>query len=206
MSSKWLVLLCANCLISQSASAQNWDWGAEPWDDLRGSITSVYAGAVAGLQLSDGGAGAFDHGAGFVAGGQFGIAFAPWRLESEVVYQRTDYDDAIDATFDLDVIRGTLSLYYDLQPIAALGGMSPYLGGGMGAAYLEVSGTDGNAFEDDTTTFTLHGEFGLNFPLTDHAAVAPHYRFEWFDSGGETEGAADDFYAHAFRVAVRVLF
>ena len=206
MPSKWLVGFFVGCLITEAAWAQDSDWGDEPWDDPQAGTPSVYAGAVAGVQFSDGGAGAFDHSSGYVAGGQLGVAFASWRLESEIVYQQTDYEDAVDASFDLEVVRGALGLYYDVEPIAALSGLAPYLGGGLGVASLEVSGTDGNAFEDETTSFTLHGELGLNLPLTENVVVAPHYRFEWFDSGGETEGSDDDFYAHAVRIAVRFLF
>ncbi len=206
MGSKGWFCFLTSCLLAQPASAQDWNWGDEPWDDLLDSRPSLYAAAVAGAQLSDGGAGAFDHNAGYVAGGQFGIVLKPWRVESEITYQRTDYDDAVDLTFDLEVIRGTIGLYYDVKPIAALGGISPYAGGGLGAASLEVSGTDGNGFKDDTISFTLHGETGINLSLTDQIAVAPHYRFEWFDSGGETAGANDDFYAHALRVSLRVFF
>lgn len=112
MRSKWSICISsAAYLVCGSASAQTWNWGNEPWDNLREDITSIYAGPVAGVQLSDDGAGAFDHDPGYVLGGQFGVTFAPWRLESEVVYQRTDYDDAVDNTFDLQAIRGTLGLY-----------------------------------------------------------------------------------------------
>lgn len=50
----------------------------------------------------------------------------------------------------------------------------------MGVANLKVSGTDRNDFRDDVTTFTLHGELGLNLPLMERLITA---------SNGSTQAA-----------------
>jgi hypothetical protein len=45
----------------------------------------------------------------------------------------------------------------------------------------------------------------LNVNLTGNFAIAPHYRFEWFDTN-EVANLQDDLYAHALRVTGRFSF
>ena len=137
--------------------------------------------------------------------GQVGYGFGSWRAQAEVAYQFVEFEDVDDDEFDTNIIRGTLSLFYDFAPISILDAPSPYVGGGIGIANIAIDGEDGNDFEDDETGVTFHGELGLTYDLTDSFALMPQYRFEWFDTN-EVADVQDDLFSHAFGVAGRYHF
>ena len=146
-----------------------------------------------------------DFDSGSAVRGQVGYDFGSWRAQAEVAYQFVEFEDADGDEFDTDIIRGTLSLFYDFAPIAIFDAPSPYIGGGIGMANIAIDGEDGNDLEDDETGMTFHGELGLTYNLTDRFALMPQYRFEWFDTN-EVADAQDDLFSHAFGVAGRYHF
>lgn len=146
-----------------------------------------------------------DFNSGSAVRGQVGYGFGSLRAQAEVAYQFVEFEDVDDDEFDTNIIRGTLSLFYDFAPISILDRPTPYVGGGIGIANIAVDGEDGNDFEDDETGVTFHGELGLTYNLTDKFALMPQYRFEWFDTN-EVADVQDDLFSHAFGVAGRYHF
>ena len=192
-----VLLLCSCALLAaEPASAQPWTRG-----------NHLYLGYVNGLEFFAGGD-EFDYEPAYVFAGQIGYVFGQWRAEGELAYEDTTFDNANDNDFDLEVIRLGASVFYDMPPLTAVGGASPYAGGGIGIANVAVAATaNDNDFEEDATVFTFHGETGISFNVASRVAITPHYRFEWFDSGGQKIGTIDkDFYAHTLRIAARVSF
>lgn len=166
--------------------------------------TGIYMGIVGGPQFFNGGDVAFDYNTGYVIGGQLGYKFGSWRAEAEISYESSEFRDVDNDVFDFEVIRGGVSLFYDLATAPAHDALSPYIGGGIGASNINAEGTDDSTFEDDETGLTLHSEIGMTIKMTQSIAIAPHYRFEWFETG--IAGFDDYFHAHAFRVAARLGF
>ncbi|MGH1481692.1 MAG: outer membrane protein [Geminicoccales bacterium] len=182
-------------LMTNSAIAQSWS-----------RDNHFYIGYVNGIEFFGGGDD-FDYEPAYAFAGQVGYAFGQWRAEGELTYEDTTFDNANNSDFDLEIIRFAASLFYDLPPLSAVGGASPYAGGGLGISNVSVAATaNNNDFEDDTAAFTFHGEVGINFNVASRLAIVPHYRFEWFDSGGELGTIDNNFYTHALRVAARVSF
>ncbi|MGI9436650.1 MAG: outer membrane protein [Geminicoccaceae bacterium] len=168
------------------------------------SGTGLIVGIVGSSQFFDGGENVFDYDTGYGIGGQLGYRLGQWRAMAEIGYNGSDFRDAGNDVFDVEIIRGDVSLFYDFGTAAALGNVTPYLGGGVGAANITVKGTGNSSFEDDETGITLHGEIGFSVGVTESFAIVPQYRLEWFDTG--VAGFDENFYAHAFRVAAQLGF
>lgn len=91
----------------------------------------------------------------------------------------------------------TIGGYYDIQ---TKGGVSPYVGVGVGFASWEI---DYGALDSDGTDLAAFGEFGLNIKAGRNATFAPSYRFLWIDNG---EQGIDDSSAHIFKAGIRFFF
>ena len=141
----------------------------------------------------------------YESGGQLNIlagAFlGPLRPEIELSSQYAEFDpDNSQFDGDFDVFRATVSLYFDVATIDVSwikGGLTPYLGGGLGIAVADIEG-----FNDDDTGFTYHGEFGVNIPVFRQLSVVPAYRYERSDF----DEFDDDTEAHTIRAGVRYTF
>lgn len=100
---------------------------------------------------------------------------------------------------DVDQLTLHAAAYYDFNA----GGLSPYVGGGLGLTRTDVdAGTVGvAAFTGDRNTdFSAFGEAGLSVPITDRLSIAPGVRYSWVDTSG------DNFGAWTFRTALRFAF
>ena len=146
---------------------------------------------------------------GFGVGVQLGYKHWVWRLEAEFEYGRSGYQsiDALgsstDVDGDFDIYRWTGGVYYDLDNLSRF---TPYFGGGLGVAYVDVDDvSDGVVTVDgeSDTYFTTHGEVGLTIGLSDRFAVVPAYRYLWMNTGG---GGLDDDTAHLLKVGARYNF
>jgi len=146
-----------------------------------------------------------DFESGSIVRGQVGYGFGSWRAEAEVGYQFVDFEDADGDEFDTDIIRGALSLFYDFAPLPIHDTPTPYIGGGIGIANIDVEGEDGNDVEDDETGVSFHAELGLSYNLTTSFALMPQYRFEWFNTN-EVADLQGGLFSHAFGVAGRYYF
>ena len=199
LSRKFFVLTFLATVATTGASAQS----------LYGD-TGLYLGAVGGVQffggLELGNGDEVDFEPGYTVGGQVGYDFGQLRLEGELTYQAAEFEDGVGATFDTTVIRGSANLLFDItEIITEFGNLTPYAGGGVGIANIEVEGTDGNSFSDDETGLAFHGEGGIAIGIGSNLALVPNYRFEWV-AGNDVAGLDGDLYGHALRLTGQVSF
>lgn len=200
-------LLAAPLLLALSAPA-----ASQPLHSSDGPYVE-FSGGYVSLSDVDGDVGGVDaeveYNDGFAIGAQLGYKQNAFRVALEFEYGRAGFDSVsvggVEANVDgdFDIYRGTAGLYYDFDNNS---GLTPYVGGGLGAAYVDVEDTTiaGVTFEGDSDTyFTAHGEAGLSFAATERVAIVPAYRFIWFDS---SESGFEDDTAHLFKVGLRFRF
>ena len=175
-----------------------------PIEALAQSATAgsgIYFGVITGPEIIAGGADAFDYNTGYVVGAQAGLRFGQWRAQGELAYGESEFRDIDNDVFDIDIIRGNVSLLYDLPTTPAVDALSPFVGGGLGVSNIE---TTGDGFKDDDTGLTLHGEVGMAIAITQSTSLVPQYRYEWFEQG--VAGFDDYFHSHSFRIGAQVGF
>lgn len=153
----------------------------------------------------------YDH-PGYVVAGQIGYAFATnIRAEAEIAYTASTAEATLSSILlvndiindvDVETLSGTVGLYLDLWP---LGAFVPYVGGGLGVAYVEVQ-EDGGA-DNDQTSFAAFGEAGIPWSLTPEASIVPSIRFNWIatEEDGD-EIFADNLYNTQLRIGFRYGF
>jgi opacity protein-like surface antigen len=118
----------------------------------------------------------------FVFGGAAGYKFPWFRLEANVSYRRNDVDkvkaDGADTGGDGDVesLVGLVNAYLDLDldlPVR------PFVGGGIGAAYLKVDAGDNSPIDvdDDAGAFAWNLLAGVGYDVTESVALTATYRY-----------------------------
>jgi opacity protein-like surface antigen len=117
---------------------------------------------------------------GFTVGGVVGSHFFDYlRAEAEASFARYDIDECISDTVKCFVPDGDVSAFYLLGNLwfdFNLGGFSPYIGGGIGGARVDV---DTSSFPDDSDWgFAFQAGAGVRFGLTDALQVDIGYRFK----------------------------
>jgi opacity protein-like surface antigen len=117
---------------------------------------------------------------GFTAGAVVGSHFFDYlRAEVEASYARYDIDECSTGTVKCAVSDGDVSAFYLLGNLwfdFNLGGFSPYIGGGIGGARVDV---DTSTFPDDSDWgFAFQAGAGVRFDLTDALQVDVGYRFK----------------------------
>ena len=149
---------------------------------------------------------------GYVVAGQIGYAFATnIRAEAEVAYAASTAEATLssillanDVVNDVDVetLSGTVGIYLDLWP---LGSFVPYVGGGLGVAYVEIQ--EDGVSSNDQTQLAAFGEAGLPWSLTPEASIVPSVRFNWIatEEDGD-EIFADNLYNTQLRIGFRYGF
>lgn len=132
------------------------------------------------------------------------------RAEAEIGFGSTEFDSVsgngttVDLSADVDILSVMANVYYDFN---AGSRFSPYVGGGVGFARIDVGdltanlgGTTVTASGDESTEFTAAGEIGLSIAVSDSVVVAPAYRYTWLDDG---DNGFDDDTAHTFKIGLR---
>ena len=145
-------------------------------------------------EIEDGGAEAeieYDF-PGYVFGGQLGYALnTNVRLEAEVAYGQSDGDAVLevlgvelaDANYDFSILTATGAVYFDLWP---LGSIVPYIGAGLGYAYVE---NEVNNIDDTQHAFTAFGEGGIPLPITPDLSLVPAVSVLLGENRGGCRGA-----------------
>ncbi len=170
---------------------------------LPAMIDSVYVGGSLGpVFYEDNSIDAFD--LDYETGGQItafgGVRIGALRIEAEIGSQGTEFDPSNSAfDGDIDIFRATANLYLDLGtfPVGLVKTITPYVGGGVGVAAVDIEG-----FEDDTSAFTFHGEVGASFPIWRNIDLVPAYRYERSDF----DDFDDDQVGHVVRMGARYNF
>jgi len=117
-----------------------------------GYYTSIQIGIAANsqadLKFTDGTRGTSDIDPGMVVSGAFGYRFFPWlRAEGELGYFDGEFDKSSSSS--MDVMTYMANVYLDWQNNS---GFTPYVGVGLGLAYLSVDVSE--SFVDSGTTYT----------------------------------------------------
>jgi outer membrane protein OmpA-like peptidoglycan-associated protein len=131
---------------------------------------------------------------GFIAGGAVGYKFGPFRLELDLDY-RDNGVKSINVTNGggfgagltgassspsgrVTSLTELINGIYDLPWRPA--GLSPYVGLGIGATALKLSGfhvAGTNLVGDDDIVFAVQPSIGVRYPLNDAASIGLEYRF-----------------------------
>ncbi|MGI9452724.1 MAG: porin family protein [Geminicoccaceae bacterium] len=119
------------------------------------------------------------------------------RAEAELLYESADIEDTFGFA-DIEVFRGTISGYFDFNPIN-MGGypLSPYVGGGFGFANVDLV--------DDDTELTWHAEGGVSVPIANNLEIVPGLRFEYITID-QNNIEDDSIWVTQVRVGVRYSF
>ena len=162
---------------------------------------------------------------GVYIGGTGGFDFGFFRLEGELSYRYSDINEITDQTrgiqfHDVDGNLGVFAMmanaYFDLHNASPI---TPYVGGGIGFAVLQLSDTfgvnsqGGGEFlypEDDDTVFAYQVGAGLEIALNPMVSLDVGYRYFATDTArfesGFTGTTELKFESHNALVGVRVKF
>jgi opacity protein-like surface antigen len=140
------------------------------------------------------------------------------RFERELSYIRNGNDATrFDTTGGFDVLSGhtdAVFLLANLWKDIDLGGISPYVGGGLGAAYLSSKGSYNPGggvvgWDDSEIGLAIQLGAGLRFALNDRLAVDAGYRLRAVidasfdgDPTFNDENGAFSFYSHSAQLGV----
>lgn len=164
-----------------------------------------------------------DHELGYQIAGQLGYRLQTnIRLEGEIAYSHNDAERTfslgnsdLDIDQELSILSGTGGVFFDLWPV---GRFVPYIGGGLGFAFVEVD-SENDLGKVDQTVITAFAEGGLPIDITPELSISPSIRFSWYGTDEESDGAlsngvtvtenvliAENLYNTQFRVALRYGF
>lgn len=181
-----------------------------------------YVGAEGGVNYMgkdkvDGGKAKFDLGPAFV--GQVGYGFGAVRTEAELGWRTNGVDkiEGLKAKGDVSPLTLMGNVYYD---IATGTPWTPYLGAGIGAAYLSADKVrlDNAAvdyrIDDSNTVFAYQGIAGVEYALNDNLSIKGDYRYLATTEGKfKTKGALSggekvkyDYESHAIMVGFTYKF
>ncbi len=147
----------------------------------------VYVGAKFGLSIlsdsnittSDGYSSEFSYDNGFGMNLALGYKFPMFRLEGEVAYYANDLDGYSDrngsgeADGDIKNLSGMLNAYFDFANSTFI---TPYVGGGVGVAKVDLS-DQSFTWDDSDTVYAYQGMAGVNFALTKQLSIDAEYRY-----------------------------
>jgi outer membrane protein OmpA-like peptidoglycan-associated protein len=160
---------------------------------------------------------------GYGVGGAVGYDFGQFRIEGEIAYRDNDIDEGRDpsgspfpASGDISALSLMANAYVDIATGSAL---TPYIGGGIGAGQVDLSGstTTGSFIDDDGWGFALQGVAGAGYALSDNVEVFAEGRIlTIFDPGLSSTGNAqagipplemdDDYLAYGAFGGLRINF
>ncbi len=157
---------------------------------------------------------------GWMAEGAIGYAHeSGFRGEIAVGYRKNDLDEIKvsvaglgsasasaggDITATTVMVNGYYDAYFDRQRRWAL-----YLGGGVGAAYLDLSGLSvgglAGSFNDDDTVFAYQGSTGISFAATQNVVLSLGYQYLATEDP-EFGGVDAEYQTHNVVAGARFLF
>lgn len=158
------------------------------WHGLVGPYVSAFGGWN---KLQD--EGGFDFDDGYVAGAAIGGKTKWARAELEGSFRENDLE-GVAAGGQVKQTAIMLNAYWDIETGTRF---TPYLGAGLGTAYVDVDTTGG----DDNWEFAYQGMAGANFAIDPRWTVGAEYRYF-----GTTEVGSTDINNHAVLGNVRYAF
>jgi len=162
---------------------------------------------------------------GFMVGGAVGYRWNQFRVETELSYRQNDVDEIdfgsagrFDGAGDVSALTGFVNVFYDVDLSSFdLAELSPYVGGGIGVANLDVD-SDSNAavdVDDSDNAFAWNVQAGVAYAVTEAVELGVGYRYlatgdASFDAavGGGASGTldTDGFDSHELLASVRYNF
>lgn len=149
----------------------------------------------------------------FVFGGALGYRF-PWvRLELNGSYRKFDTDkvkaqgQSVSGNGDATAVVGLFNVYVD--PDLDLGvPVHPYLGGGIGGAYVKPdTGNDAPlSVDDEAGAFAWNLAAGLSYDVTEHITLTAGYRYLRFEGVDTGDVDVDDITSHEILIGLRYIF
>jgi OmpA-OmpF porin, OOP family len=149
----------------------------------------------------------------FVFGGALGYRF-PWvRLELNGSYRKFDTDkvkaqgQSVSGNGDATAVVGLFNVYVD--PDLDLGvPVHPYLGGGIGGAYVKLdTGDDAPlSIDDEAGAFAWNLAAGLSYDVTEHITLSAGYRYLRFEGVDTGDVDVDDITSHEILIGLRYIF
>jgi OmpA-OmpF porin, OOP family len=149
----------------------------------------------------------------FVFGGALGYRF-PWvRLELNGSYRKFDTDkvkaqgQSVSGNGDATAVVGLFNVYVD--PDLDLGvPVHPYLGGGIGGAYVKLdTGDDAPlSIDDEAGAFAWNLAAGLSYDVMEHITLSAGYRYLRFEGVDTGDVDVDDITSHEVLIGLRCTF
>lgn len=182
MSHKLTAKACILAFSALATPALAQSWNGQTYVTVQGGWTqqedhdfTASTGAKINTQMKDG----------YVVVGALGRQYGNIRAELEGSYRVNDVDThqttgpaLAGSRGETRVIAGMGNLYYDMPTGGAL---TPYIGGGIGAADVQFEnyGTNatGTVLDDGETVFAYQGMAGLNFAVTNNLSLNAEYRY-----------------------------
>jgi opacity protein-like surface antigen len=130
----------------------------------------------------------YEHDSGYTVGGAFGYDLMPQvGLELEYAYRAADLDSDLSGETNSNAVM--LNAIYNFTPLGATGAWTPYVGGGLGWANVDVSTDDfGNFTRNDAFAYQLIG--GVSYAVSPQVSVLGEVR--WFATdNGKVDGDDD---------------
>lgn len=147
---------------------------------------------------------------GYNFGVRIGMRTGQFRVEGELGYRTADgelkledgfvFGAGDDGDVELTALQGSVNLFYDLLDLP-LGTFiaTPYVGGGLGYANVEI---ESDFEDDDESDFLALFEAGLTMRLSPNLSVVPAYRYEYVN----IEVGDDDLTSHGLQIGARFDF
>lgn len=200
-----LAALLASSVASAATPVNGWYTNAfGGYTSLPGNISNTIDGVFRNSSL---------YHWGYNVGGRIGYQSNPIRyeaeytsLESNLSTFNVDYVEQTDVTGYASASLFMGNIYYDFPEI--LPAVSPYLGVGLGYAYLHaaLNSTGPNSatyFSTTDNAFAYQGTVGLTYNFAEHYAMNFAYRYVATDN---TDGFGKAFQAHVFSGGVTYRF
>lgn len=202
---KKVLLAAALIAVSTPAFADGW------YADLGGSYQFLQEQSLTGATVPSGRGELAAHD-GFGVTTALGFAYENGlRTEAELGYRRNDLDKISGGGFgtrftgDLNghvsALSGMLNLLYDYKTENKL---TPYIGGGIGAADVTVA-SDRLAVNNDDLNFAYQFMGGMRYALTDNLSLRAGYRF-FATATPEIQGTQGEYFAHNVELGLTIGF
>jgi len=158
---------------------------------------------------------------GYSLGGALGCQLSvdnSLRGQLELDYSSFEFDSlkfngsTISVSGDIDVMTWSLGGYWDL-PVSDV--IMPYVGGGVGWSFVELSAASATAGGTTVTTdaseedyLSTFAEVGVGIDLSETVKIVPNIRFRWLDNEASCGAGctSDANIVWAYRVTMRVGF
>jgi outer membrane protein OmpA-like peptidoglycan-associated protein len=117
--------------------------------------------------------------AGWLAQGQVGYAFGPWKLEGELSYRANGVDKVAGGTGsgDVSALAPMINGIYEFLPQSS---WHPFVGVGIGAAYLDtgkVKQAGAEVYKGEDWAFAYQGFVGVGYDVTKNVEIKAQYRY-----------------------------